>query len=75
MTKKVVTVYGMLFLFAFTFALSFTLASSAQADAPCCFRHNCPGYPEYISEIGHFVKGACIFDGTDPCDFAYLCPD
>ena len=76
MTKKVVTVYGMLFLFAFTFALSFTLATSAQAGEQCCLRYNCGAeYPDYISEIGHWQVGAgCVFDGSDGCDIAFLCP-
>jgi hypothetical protein len=75
MTKKLAITYTFLFLFVFTFALSFTLASKTQAQGDiCCWLYSCPGYPEYVSEIGHYEKGVCVFNGFSHCDTAYLCP-
>jgi len=79
MTKKVVTVYGILFLFAFTFALSFTLASSAQAEQPpdvCCIIIPCESNPEYPDLQGHETKFfGCVHDGTSTCDIVGICPN
>jgi len=82
MTKKVVTVYGMLFLFAFTFALSFTLASSARAAEPwcegciCCTEY-CAEYPYGISVEGHIQKidplGDCHPDNLQCSGLANRC--
>ncbi len=72
--KKVLIIYTYLFLFAFTLGFSFTMASQAQAY-DCCEIYDCPGYPEYVSKIGHFVKNVgCVYNGAPTCDFAYLCP-
>ncbi|MCD6249619.1 MAG: hypothetical protein J7J98_04720 [candidate division Zixibacteria bacterium] len=74
MTKKIIVTYAALFLFAFTFAFAFTMASTAYAVS-CCPVFDCPGYPLYQSGWGHFVKNVgCVYDGTPPCDVAYLCP-
>jgi len=79
MTKKVVTVYGMLFLFAFTFALSFTLTNSARADGGnCCIISMCPPPSVEVQEWGHLItlpKGGFICDnpGGHPCDWTYQC--
>jgi len=80
MTKKVVTVYGMLFLFAFSFALSFTLASSAQAEQTCCVVSWCPGDPSPGPSIqGHWWRPnpwsnwECIYTGEHPCDMYFIC--
>ena len=80
MTKKTLTVYSMLFLFAFTFGLSFTLASTARAELPCCVVEWCPGEPSPGPSIeGHLVPKKwepgydCIYDGSDDCDMYHIC--
>jgi len=77
MTKKLAITYTLLFLFVFTFALSFTLASKAQAEQNCCVYEWCYYYnPPTVGAWGHNVPGVgCVFDGTPPCDFAYICPE
>lgn len=60
LTKKTLTVYSMLFLCAFTFALSFSLARAeggGPGGCPCyCCVEYCPGYPTTVSVEGHWEK-------------------
>jgi hypothetical protein len=79
--KRIALTYTYLFLFAFTLALSFTLASQAKAEHLCCVtmcdQETLEGP---ISYIGHevwvkYVGYVCVLDNTDPCDFAYVCPE
>jgi hypothetical protein len=77
MTKKTKIVYVYLALFAFTLGFSFTLASQTQADPGpvCCIYEWCTYYnPPTVGVKGHLSGGACVFDGTHPCDTAWLCP-
>ena len=78
--KKTLTVYSMLFLFVFTFALSFTLASSAYAVPECCEAAMCPGPPpQSVSIWGHkwrpnpWSPWECIYTGEHFCDEMHIC--
>ena len=81
--KKTLTVYTMLFLFAFTFALSFTPATPAQAEPICCGVEWCPNEGEpYIALEGWWtwVQGEgmqCIWDPVNhpECTQAYPCDE
>lgn len=81
MTKKTLTAYGMLFLFAFAFGLSFTLAGDAQAETPCCVVSWCYVPVTWISAQGHMGLNPqtqqieCIITYNNDCDFLYTCAD
>jgi hypothetical protein len=76
MTRKTITVYSLLFLCAFAFGLSFTLARDVKAEANCCIYEWCDYYtPPRVGAWGHWKAAGCEFDGTDSCDVAYECPE
>jgi hypothetical protein len=78
MNKKTAVIYVYLALFAFTLGFSFTLASQAQAfgGPNCCIYEWCTYYePPIVGARGHLSGGACVFDGTSPCDTAWECPE
>ena len=76
MTKRTLTVYGILFLCPFAFGLSFTMASSAQASISCCTVYCSHPYEWHPSYVGHFIGGVCIIDHIVlSCDLAYVCPE
>jgi hypothetical protein len=83
MTKKTITVYSLLFLCAFAFGLSFTLATNVQAEyvPSCCVVQWCPGYEgTRVGIMGHMVDHgyyySCDYDPDPPneCDMYYQCP-
>ena len=71
MTKKLTIGYLLLSMMVFSFALSFTLASSAYADSTCCFEL-CPFPSSQIAVKGHLVQGQCVYTGLPPCDTAVV---
>jgi hypothetical protein len=80
MTKRISTVYALLFVCVFTFALAFTLTSETMAGDPgpiCCYTWCAPPYDHFPSYRGHpgETPAECEYDGKDTCDFAYQCPE
>jgi hypothetical protein len=74
MTKKTITVYSLLFLCAFAFGLSFTLASEAEASPTCCTKW-CDGYPFLKDYEGQMING-CVYTGDTTCPIeVYTCPE
>ena len=75
MTKRTSVACVLLFLFAFSFGLSFALASSAQAQPDeCCPFAFCDYTGQWVYGHNPLHSSECVNDGTDPCDFVYLCP-
>ena len=76
MKSKYAFVFGLLFLFGFTFGLAFTLVSTAHAAPPtpgCCVVAWCDEFHIEPSTEGHWVYGGpgnwtCVCDGTNDCD-------
>jgi len=74
-TKRVGIIYAFLSLFVFTFALTFTLASKAQAVPSCCILDWCYCNGEWtVSAMGHRYPGQpCVYTGWPDCDFIHEC--
>jgi len=74
MTKKTSVIYALLFVCVFTFALSFTLASKAQAEQNCCYGWCEPPYDNWPAFEGHIIDNVCVNDGIPPCNKWFMCP-
>ena len=86
MTKRTLIAYTVLFLFAFTFGLSFTVTQKAQAEPPqheCCIISYCPQQPWNVAMMGHWWEiepgvRICVqnqWPPLDECDMVFECAE
>ena len=72
--KKTLIVYGMLFLFAFTFALAFAMEAKASQPSGCCPYELCNN-GQSVGIQGHYFEDVCEFTGSHSCDMIFICAD